>query len=127
MITLDTIELPADLFWQDEVEWTPIEQNEEFSLGGALLIEQGEKLAGRPITLAGEDNVAWVKRSVVEDLMAKAALVDHQMTLTLEDARQFNVMFSHKNGKPLTAEPVVRLLPPAAEDHYTLIIRLMAV
>ena len=127
MITLDTIELPADLFWQDETEWTPVEQSQEFSLGGALLIEQGTKLAGRPITLAGSDNVAWVKRSVIEALMVEAAKTDHQMTLTLEDGQEFTVMFSHEHGKPLTAEPVIRKLPPESEDYYTLIIRLMEI
>ena len=58
MITLtrkDTnavLELPDHLRWTDEHDWSPLAQaSPQYSLGGAVIVQQGTMLAGRPVTL----------------------------------------------------------------------------
>lgn len=129
MITLDALSLPEDLWWQDETDWTPVVQGESYSVAGSLMVdvEPNIKLAGRPITLVGDETTAWVSRATVLALMALAAVPGAEMELTIH-ARAFTVMFRHGDGKPVDAEPLVRLSPPADDDYYILkALRLMAV
>ncbi|MBU1564222.1 MAG: hypothetical protein KJ630_01170 [Proteobacteria bacterium] len=118
MISLDTITLPTDLWWEDETDWTPVDQETEYSTTGALLVDLATKQAGRPITLVGDRSTAWVSRTTVLALMALAADPGLVMTLII-DTRSFQVMFRHE-GKPVDAVPVVRISPPAATDFYYL-------
>lgn len=116
MIKLETIALPDDLWWEDETDWTPVEQTAEYSTTGALLLDVSVKLAGQPITLVGDETTAWITRGTVLALQALAAVPDLEMTLILHD-RSFQVKFSH-SGKPVDVKPLVRISPPADSDHY---------
>ena len=56
------LELPDQLRWTDEHDWSPLAQaSPQYSLGGAVIVQQGSKLAGRPspwavrITTTGSD------------------------------------------------------------------------
>jgi len=51
MSSLAGIPLPDDIEWPDENEWSPVTQQLEVSLSGAMLVEESMQLAGRPITL----------------------------------------------------------------------------
>ncbi len=125
MITLDGLTLPVYLWWADETEWTPVSQTTEYSTTGSLLIDIGVKQAGRPITLVGDEQTAWVSRSTVLALMALAADPGKTMTLILHD-RSFQVMFRHSDGKPIDADPLVQISPPGDDDFYILTaVRLM--
>ena len=126
MNTLDDITLPDDIWWQDETDWTPVEQNESYSTTGALLLDVSVKQAGRPITLGGDDDI-WITRATALALQEKAAQPDLEMALTLYQAT-YTVRFRHADGKPVDAVPVVRITPPADTDYYILrALRLMAV
>ena len=53
------ITLPQDMRWADEFDWTKTAQAEpQRTLSGGLVIQQGIKQNGRPVTLAGD----WVYR-----------------------------------------------------------------
>lgn len=125
-ITLDAIILPADLDWVDEYDWTGVEQVIQTTLTGALIIEESTLLAGRPITLAGGDDSAWVSRGVVELLRAKAINPQQQMTLTLADGRTFTVTW-RQAARPIEARPVLRDGLPHSGTYYTLTLRLMEI
>lgn len=123
-ITLDAITLPSDLIWTDEFDWSPMQQSEAYTLTGALVLETGLKLKGRPITLASGETV-WIDRQTLVALYAKLSS-SAVMVLTLNDARTFNVVF--RNGQqPLQAAPVVDYATPDNADFYTLSIQLMQV
>ncbi|BDD85924.1 hypothetical protein [Desulfofustis limnaeus] len=119
MITLDDITLPDDLWWQDETDWTPVQQEEGFSITGALLLDVSTKQAGRPITLVGDEGWAWTTRAVVLALQAKAAQPGLEMSLSLHD-RTFTVLFRHADGRPIEAESLTKMTPPADTDIYLL-------
>jgi len=122
---LDGIELP-DLVWGDEFSWSKIEQSAEYSLAGSLIIETGEKLAGRPITLEGTETIGWITRSDLLVLQALAEDPERQMVLTLDDARTFDVVFRHQD-RGIEARSVLAYSDPDPDDYYSIIIRLMEV
>jgi hypothetical protein len=124
-ITLDAITLPSDLIWTDEFDWTPVQQSENYSLTGALYLETGIKQAGRLITLTGGPDSAWIPRSTLAALYAKLAAAA-AMTLTLNDARSFSVVF--RNGQqPIEARPIIDYSTPDSADWYSLSIKLMQI
>ena len=67
---LDTVTLPDDLLWINEFNWNPIEQQANRSLSGALLVQEQTLLYGRSIILSGGQEVGWVKRSTVAEVLA---------------------------------------------------------
>lgn len=108
-ITLGGVTLPDDLQWTDEYAWSPVARASEYSLTGALVVEEAVKLAGRPITLAGE--WAWIDITTLADLRALAATPGWTGTLVLADGRSFTVAF-REGG--VTAEPVFFEAPSGA-------------
>lgn len=121
-ITLGALTLPQGLRWADEFEWTPLAQATEYSLTGALLVEQATKQAGRPITLVGGKDFAWLTRA---QAAALKALLDTgaAMTLTLHDARTFTVLPA--NDAPLVIAPLPRVrdsgFADAGDDDWTVL------
>lgn len=123
--TNETIELPQDLLWSDEFDWSRLAQSApKYTVGGAVVIQQGVKLAGRPITLTGE--WVWLKRGDYQQLQDWSAVPALQMTLTRYDGRVFSVIFSN-HDKAIDCQPVVYRTPEKADDPYTGSIYLMTV
>jgi hypothetical protein len=125
-LTLGAVTLPDDLIWTDEFDWSPIQQSKAYTLTGALVIETGKMLAGRPITLAGGNDHGWASRATVKALYALLD-TDSTMTLTLHDARTFSVKFNHEGQQPVQAKPIIDYNNLADTDHYSLVLKLIAV
>lgn len=119
-ILLDGIGLAEDMIWVDEFDWTPVQQSQQYTLTGALILETGVKLAGQPITLVGGQDAAWVTRETVKALYAKLTGTP-PFTLTLNDASTFNVTFAA--GNPIEARPIIDYNNPDDSDVYSLTLR----
>ena len=102
-----TVTLGERLEWEDEYTWSPVEQAAEYSTTGALLMDVGLKLAGRPITLQGTQTAAWLTRAVCDTLQAWAALPGIALTFTLRGVSR-QVVFDHAQ-KGFDAQPIWRL------------------
>ena len=124
-ITLGTLTLPPYLLWEDELEWSAVEQTTEYMLAGSLDIQIGVKLTGRPITLSGTRNRGWITR---DTLLAIQELTHTPQQLVLDyHGRTHDVRFRY-DGPPIEAVPLIVRIPPKATDRYTdLKIRLMEV
>lgn len=131
--TLAGVELPGDLFWQDEFLWSAVRQVQTPTLSGAVLIEQSSLLAGRPISLVSQQiagaYVAAVTRATVESLRALDTTPRSPMTLTSPDdpTRTFSVVFRHSDGAAIAASPIDFESPASADDYYTLTLKLTQV
>lgn len=118
-ITLGALALPDGLIWTDEYAWTPVAQATTYTLTGALVVEDAEKQAGRPITLAGaqdgNDYSAWMTRTQLEALKTALDAAGATFTLTLHDARTFTVTPRRDGDGPLSVTPlaVYKTFPPA--------------
>lgn len=123
---VDTITLSDDLLWADEHDWNPVTQTSQRTITGALVVQAGVNVAGRPITLRPENNDTWHDRSVVEQLRNFAAVPGLEMTLTLRGTPR-EVIFRHHDGIAVEASPVVHFSDVQATDKYLLTLRLMEV
>lgn len=118
--TNETVPIEDGFLWSDEFSWKPIEQNQERAVDGTLIIQEGKKKSGRPITLSPSDSQGWIKRSSLSILKDWSVLQDEQFTLTFEyphDTRQFNVIFNHAEGA-IDAEPVKGFPAVSENDFY---------
>ena len=132
-LTLDAVDLAADpdlggeqLQWTDEHEWDPVEQNQDRSLGGALMVQEGVKLYGRPITLASNE-AAWFTLATIEALQALRAQPGIVMLLTLPSGAQHHVTWNRAAGAPVEAVPLFRRVVYQPDDLFTLTLRLITV
>lgn len=121
-----TIELPDDLFWADEFEWSPVVHTLDQTLSGALIVETAVKQAGRPVTLKGSESTAWITRATLAALQALAAVEGAVMTLALPGRDSLSVMF-RLNQAPIQFSPVWIQVPPADDHVYNVTLNLMEV
>lgn len=123
---LDSVELDDQFEWVDEFEWDAVAQEQERSVSGALLIQEGVKLYGRPITLKSNGGV-WTPLSVVRSLEVLRDIPNKVMALTLPDGRAFSVIFNRADGAALEAVPIERLVNPGDDHFYDVNLRLISV
>jgi hypothetical protein len=125
---LDTIALPADLNWSNEFNWSPIKAQQEYSLGGTLIVQQNQVTQGRSIVLESGDDVAWVQRDKILAIKSKLdTLGSPAMTLALADGRSYNVTFDWSTGEPFAATPLLPGKAPALTDYYKIVLKLIQV
>lgn len=125
-----SITLPDDLEWTDETAYSVVEQSAEYTVTGALVVDVGARLKGRPITLVGEmvgNQGLWVTRAVVDALRAWADTPGQVLTLTMTGYAAKSVMFRLQDGPGVEARPVLFSAPIAAADAYTLTLYLMEI
>jgi len=114
------IALPPDLLWEDEFAWSQVSQSTERSVTGALLVDVGTRLDGRPITLTGTERHAWMRRTEVQALRAWVALPEQVFTLSINGA-VFDVLFDHgtdETSRAFAVTGVVDYSDPQGHHFY---------
>jgi hypothetical protein len=123
--TSEAVSLEDGFLWSDEFEWKPIEQKLERAIDGTLIIQEGKKKSGRPITLQPADQeMGWVQLKYLKTLY-EWSLLQEQFRLEFEwphDQRQFNVIFNHEAGA-LEAKPVKNIPAVSEDDYYNVTMR----
>ena len=120
------ITLPERLRWLDEHQWSRIAQTEpEYTLGGAVVIQQGTKLAGRPITLGNDDVHNWLPKATVETLREWTDVPELVMTLDYQ-GRQFDVCW-RIHDQAIAATPVGWRHDEGNDAWYHAELRLMTI
>ena len=122
-----TLVLPEDLRWVDEFDWPKVEQARSYTFSGSLVLESRVRQAGRPITLAGESNSAWIPRSDVQILQAQEALPSQVFRLVIRGEAARAVIFNRVDGDPIRAEQILDYSDPAADDPYQITLRCIEV
>lgn len=129
-ITLGTATLPPDMQWSDEFAWIALGVTAKVSLSGAEIVQAGSLQAGRPITLQGGQDFAWLDYATVEALRTLASAAGATYTLTLPDGRTYNVRFRAEEV-PVECVPVAHRVSPDTGQRdalqYIPIIRLKTV
>ena len=124
--TTEAVQLSDGFLWSDEFDWQPIEQKQEFAVDGTLIIQEGKKKSGRPITLTADKSMAWVKRHVVSKLKDWSVLQE-KFTLQFEyfhDKRSFNVVFNHQD-RSIEARPVLDHPAVSEDEKYNVTLRFL--
>ncbi len=111
-----SVALPNNLDWVDEFNWQPVQQATQYSLSGALLVDEDIRLAGRPITLSpGADNMAAMPKDVLDQIKVWASVVDQQLTLNISGT-DYAVRFHHANAA-INARPIRGFRVPVGTKH----------
>lgn len=127
--TSETVQIEDGFLWADEFSWQPIQQSKQHAVDGALIIQEGEKKAGRSIVLEPADvGMGWIK---LRDLrvLREWSLLQEQFELQFEqphDNRKFTVIWNHEQGA-LEAEPVKGIPAISLDDYYNVTLRLTEV
>lgn len=120
------IALPDDLIWTDEFQWQAAVSNVTTTTTGGIIVQGGARTAGRPITLAGSINYAWLLRPDLQALTAEADVFGTQYTLQLHDATQYTVQWAPGEGR-IQAEPVREVANPSATTRYFMTLHFITV
>lgn len=116
---VEQLTLPPDLIWEDELRWSLVAQSKERSITGVWLVDVQVRDGGRPITLVGRENAAWLQRSEALALRAWLALPDQVFTLTL-NGTAYSVKFDHgaeEVSNAFEVTPVVEYCDPEDGDY----------
>lgn len=126
--TSETIQLEDGFFWSDE-NWSEIQQNQEYAINGALIIQEGRKQAGRPITLQPANKTkGWIKLRDLNKLREWQNLQE-QFTLQFQwphDQRRFNVVFNHKDSA-LESSTIKGTPATSLDTYFNVIMRFIEV
>ncbi len=127
-VTLDAVVLPDDSFWIDEFGWGAVDSSEGYTLGGRLVVQHFNKLQGRTISLKSP----WLSRDTLAELEGKRDTPGLIMTLTLPDARTFQVKFRHTEAVVLSVTPVIErpdysVSSPECPTYFDVIINLIQI
>ena len=127
--TGDTIMLPDDLHWTDKA-WSPVVQTAEWSLTGALILDEATKQAGRPITLESYSGVGGQGGAITQTVANALIAWSHVSGLTMILNRlgvDYSVTWRHESGAALSLEPVLFLVNtsgnPDDDPWYSIILR----
>lgn len=113
-----TISLPGALDWTDRYAWSAVGQSMTRGLTGKPIIQAAALVAGRPITLQGDTDRAWVDRSVCDDIQAWADVPGKPLSITLY-GHTYLVYMRHHDAPAFDARPIAGLAnPPADWPHY---------
>lgn len=122
-------QLPDELFWEDEFDFTPGSVSIEYSLTGALIVSSCVRAAGfsgRPITLTTPEQGGWMTRADLEALYATLSTTA-TLVLELHGARTFNVAWRHADT-PISASLLFPgLAYPTSSTWYTVTLRFLQV
>ena len=124
--TSEAVTLSDGFLWSDEFDWNPIEQKQDRAVDGALIIQEGKKKSGRPISLTADKNMAWLKRHIVSKLKDWSVLQEKFVLQFnyFHDKRTFNVVFNHQD-KAIEAKPVLEHPSVSDDDEYNVTLRFL--
>lgn len=122
----NSVTLPDDLDWTDELSWSPVQQSAEPSITGATIVQIQARQSGRPITLEGTDT-RYVSGAGVAQLHAWSQAPGQELTLTLRSVSRA-VIFRHHDTPAFTAREIFGRVPTLdASQSYEITLKLMEI
>lgn len=123
-----TLDLPEDLIWSDELTWSAVSQKTERGIFGTLIVDAMARNGGRPITLQGGGNSAWVARGTLRALKAWSDVPGLRLILLIREV-SFDVIFDHGDAEETRAmamQAVIDYSDPEDGDYYcSLVLRFL--
>lgn len=122
----NSVTLPDDLDWTDELSWSPVQQSAEPSITGATIVQIQARQSGRPITLEGTDT-RYVSGAGVAQLHAWSQAPGQELALTLRGVSRA-VIFRHHDAPAFTAREIFGRVPALdASQSYEITLKLMEI
>jgi hypothetical protein len=112
------VTLDHDLTWDDEFDFTKGAGVAERTIFGTMVSQSFPLKGGQNMTLTGDQNHGWQKRSTVTALMALANTVGSTYAVTMPDNRVYTVEFRHEEAPSVSFKPIVRVSDPTSDFWY---------
>jgi hypothetical protein len=117
MILFDGITLNENMVWKERYQPSKVAQSVRRTLGGRPFIYVGALQAGENITLEATVNYGWLTKTVVDQLMSRAANATGIYVLNF-DSVNYNVMFRHVDAPALELEPLIPRVSHESGDFF---------
>jgi len=126
---LGGVSLPEDLIWEDKFSWSGVDSRASASRGGFPIIFEQAVSSGRPITLTGGPNHAWIEHGVLQSVfdLAGIPLATYDLVMGV-DTR--TVRFVNNDPPAVSALPVLEMPDEEYQStdwFHSLIIKLMEI
>lgn len=105
MITLDGVTLNPSMIWEERYESQLVQQSVRRTLGGTPVIFSAALTKGESITLTAGADMGWLRKSVVAQLLQRAATPGAQYVLSF-NGQNINVMFRHNDPPAVDMTPI---------------------
>ena len=124
-IVLDGIVLNPSMRWAERYQSQGVAQAMNRTLGAVPVFFTNALIKGEPITLVADENFGWLRRSVVDQVMAIAAVVGGQYVLAFNNVA-IPVVFRHQ-APPADMQPIAPRTADAASDYLRGSIKLITI
>jgi hypothetical protein len=125
-IVINGITLDHDSTWEDEFKFSYKEVVADRTLEGEIVTQSYDKIAGRPITLKGDNNHGWLKRSTVLALTAldSSSVFDFDVTIY---GVTYRCRLRKEDSPALEFDPITNVNMPDSNFWYYGTIKLITV
>jgi len=125
-IVINGTTLDHDLIWEDEFKFSPKNAIAERSIDGVMIVQTFDKIDGRPITLTGQSDYGWLKRSTDQTLHALEASGTFSFTVVIRGV-SYTCRFRREESPALSFDPITNVNSPDADFWYYGTIKLITV
>ncbi|KWT81138.1 hypothetical protein [Candidatus Magnetominusculus xianensis] len=117
---LGNLDLPDDLFWENEYGAKPVIAVTEITVSGEPVTFQQGNQAGMDIDLTAGESYGWLSRAQVEALKEMEAALGAVYLLEI-GGQQKTVRLRHEDAPAVEASPLMPLAPGqySVNDYYT--------
>lgn len=128
-VTGDIITLSDSLYPSEEHDWSAIVSSNKYSLDGTLIVEQSERLSGKPYTMQAPAGHGVLTRTTVNALKSERDKLDATFWLDYladGEVKRVKVIFD-TSSDAITATPVKRTASPEPNDLYNVTLRFLEI
>jgi hypothetical protein len=124
MITLEGMQLPDELMWIDEFEWSDVKATTKQTIQGKFIVQEAKvpSEAGRHITLSSDDS--WITRNDVLILQEMTNDTGRQFLLSMHDGRTYLCRFRQWDMPCIDVEMLIQTAYPDVKTQYKITIKL---
>jgi len=125
-ISLGGTTLNPNMVWTDRMNYSPVVQDVQVTLGGTPIVYAQSKEGGQPITLTAYADQGWLTKSMVDAVQTYAQQAGLVLALVI-GSESFDVMFRHHEPPAVNFQPLIPRAVPLPEDYFVGEIKLMTI
>ena len=124
---IDGITLDYEMYWENEYQWEPLISKADRCIDGSLIVQSRPQYAGRSISLVGENDRGWQKKSTVDLLRASYSIL-HRTFVFSYNGVDYDVRWHTEEGDSCCSfQMIVASIEPSSEFWYYGTIKLITI
>ena len=123
-ITLNGVELPEGLVWQERYQPQRLKQVVKPTIGGGEVVFVGPHNGSRNMTLSSLEDQGWILKEVLEQIYEFAESLGATYTMNYH-GEVFTVAFRHHEPPAIESVPLITRGLPLDGDYFGCVLKLM--